>query len=62
MKASNQFRHGCHWYSVSYKAPIDPPTKINTITKMKPVEKLPMDKKVTVIAITIPKIPKSYLA
>ena len=39
------------------KAPIDPPTKINISTNINPVEKLPVDKKVTVIAITIPKIP-----
>jgi hypothetical protein len=39
------------------KAPIDPPTKINISTNKNPVEKLPVDKKVTVIAITIPKIP-----
>tara|TARA_Y100000591_G_C21605450_1_gene580090 strand:+ start:595 stop:795 length:201 start_codon:yes stop_codon:yes gene_type:complete len=38
-------------------APIDPPAKIKIITKMNPEEKLPVDKKVTVIAIIIPKIP-----
>ena len=40
------------------KAPIDPPTKININTNINPLEKLPVDKKVTVIAITIPIIPK----
>tara|TARA_B100001121_G_C18158403_1_gene375580 strand:+ start:14 stop:214 length:201 start_codon:yes stop_codon:yes gene_type:complete len=40
------------------KAPIDPPAKINIITNTNPVEKFPVDKNVTVIAITIPKIPK----
>ena len=39
------------------KAPIDPPAKINIITNINPVEKLPVDKNVTVMAITIPKIP-----
>ena len=39
------------------KAPIEPPAKIKIITKIKPVEKLPIDKNVTVIAIIIPKIP-----
>ena len=39
-------------------APIEPPTKINTNTKINPVEKLPVDRNVTVIAIIIPKIPK----
>tara|TARA_B100000575_G_C22955774_1_gene552547 strand:+ start:363 stop:563 length:201 start_codon:yes stop_codon:yes gene_type:complete len=39
------------------KAPIDPPAKINIRTNKNPEEKLPVDKKVTVIAITIPKIP-----
>ncbi len=38
-------------------APIDPPNKINIKTKIKPVEKFPIDKNVTVIAIIIPKIP-----
>ena len=41
-------------------APIDPPIKIKTKTKMKPLEKLPTDKKVTVTAITIPKIPNRF--
>jgi hypothetical protein len=40
------------------KAPIDPPSKINIITKINPFEKLPIDKNVTVIAIIIPRIPK----
>ena len=38
-------------------APIEPPNKINAKTKIKPVEKFPIDKNVTVIAIIIPKIP-----
>ena len=42
------------------KAPIDPPAKINISTKIKPVEKLSVDKNVTVIAIIIPKIPKKF--
>ena len=39
-------------------APIDPPIirKINTY--IKPVPKLPTDKKVTIIAIVMPAIPK----
>tara|TARA_Y100000591_G_C21434005_1_gene498272 strand:+ start:415 stop:615 length:201 start_codon:yes stop_codon:yes gene_type:complete len=40
------------------KAPIDPPTKININTKINPEEKFPVDRKVTVTAMTIPKIPK----
>ena len=40
------------------KAPIEPPTRMNINTNTNPVEKLPIDKNVTVIAITIPKIPK----
>ena len=39
------------------KAPIDPPAKINIITNINPVEKLSVDKNVTVTAIIIPKIP-----
>ena len=39
------------------KAPIEPPAKINIRTKINPFEKLPIDKNVTVTAITIPKIP-----
>ena len=39
-------------------APIDTPTKINNKTNIHPVEKLPVDKHVTIIAIIIPKIPK----
>ena len=39
-------------------APILPPNNKNTITYKKPDEKLPKDKKVTTIAITIPTIPK----
>ena len=42
------------------KAPINPPIKRNIKTTTNPVEKLPMDKKVTVIAIIIPKIPKKF--
>ena len=42
------------------KAPINPPIKRKIKTTIKPVEKLPIDKKVTVIAITIPKIPKKF--
>ena len=41
-------------------APIDPPTNMNINTNINPVEKLPLDKNVTVIAITIPKIPKKF--
>ena len=37
--------------------PKDPPIKINIKTNIKALEKLPVDKKVTVTAITIPKIP-----
>tara|TARA_Y100000996_G_scaffold414435_1_gene405298 strand:- start:1051 stop:1269 length:219 start_codon:yes stop_codon:yes gene_type:complete len=40
------------------KAPIEPPIKINIKTKINPLEKLPIDKNVTVIAIIMPKIPK----
>ena len=39
------------------KAPIEPPTNINNITKKNPLEKFPVDKKVTVTAIIFPKIP-----
>ena len=42
------------------KAPIEPPSKINIKTNINPVEKLPVDKNVTVIAIIIPKIPKKF--
>ena len=42
------------------KAPIDPPANMNISTNINPVEKLPVDKNVTVIAITIPKIPKKF--
>ena len=42
------------------KAPIDPPTNIKISTNINPVEKLPVDKNVTVIAIIIPKIPKKF--
>ena len=41
-------------------APIEPPTKIKIKTKINPVEKLPINKNVTVIAIIIPKIPKKF--
>ena len=40
------------------KAPIEPPTKIKIKTIKNPLEKIPMDKNVTVTAIIIPKIPK----
>jgi hypothetical protein len=39
-------------------APIRPPTSKKISTYINPLEKLPTDKKVTVMAITIPKIPK----
>ena len=39
-------------------APIDPPINKKTKRYKNPVEKFPTDKKATVIAITIPKIPK----
>ena len=39
------------------KVPISPPIKIKNNTKINPLEKFPTDKKVTVIAIIIPKIP-----
>ena len=42
------------------KAPIEPPINIKIITKIKPFEKFPIDKKVTVTAIIIPKIPKKF--
>ena len=42
------------------KAPINPPIKRNIKTITNPVEKLPIDKKVTVIAIIIPKIPNKF--
>ena len=42
------------------KAPIDPPIKINISTNINPVEKLPVDRKVTVTAIIIPKIPNKF--
>ena len=42
------------------KAPINPPIKRNIKTTTNPVEKLPIDKNVTVIAIIIPKIPKKF--
>ena len=42
------------------KAPIKPPSKRKIITKINPLEKFPIDRKVTVIAITIPKIPKKF--
>ena len=42
------------------KAPINPPIKRKIKTTTNPVEKLPMDKKVTVIAIIIHKIPKKF--
>ena len=39
-------------------APIKPPINRKIKTYTKPLEKFPIDKKVTVIAIIIPKIPK----
>ena len=39
------------------KAPIDPPINKNSNTYIKPLEKLPIDKKVTAMAIIIPKTP-----
>ena len=39
-------------------APIKPPIKRNNKTKTNPLEKFQIDKKVTDIAIIIPKIPK----
>ena len=36
------------------------PARINISTKINPVEKLPVDKNVTVIAIIIPKIPNKF--
>ena len=38
-------------------APIEPPIKIHNKTKINPLEKLPLAKKVTVTAIIIPNIP-----
>ena len=42
------------------KAPINPPIKRKIKTKINPLEKFPIDKKVTVIAIIIPNIPKKF--
>ena len=42
------------------KAPIPPPQTINIKTYIKPIEKFPTDKKVIVIAITIPMIPNKF--
>ena len=39
-------------------APIEPPAKIKNNTKINPLEKLPVDRNVTVIAMIIPNIPK----
>ena len=41
-------------------APIDPPINKKPNTYAKPVEKLPIDRKVTPIAIAIPIIPKKF--
>ena len=41
-------------------APIDPPIYKNIKRYKNPVEKFPIDKKVTIIAINIPKIPKKF--
>ena len=47
------------WPSLdSIRAPTEPPTRINIVTKIKPVEKLPVARNVTIIAIIIPKIKK----
>ena len=42
------------------KAPINPPINRNIKTTTNPVDKLPMDKKVTVTAMIIPRIPKKF--
>ena len=42
------------------KAPTKPPIKRKIKTNTNPLEKFPIDKKVTVIAIIIPKIPKKF--
>ena len=42
------------------KAPIDPPISKKTKTKIKPVEKFPTERNVTVTAIIIPIIPKKF--
>ena len=42
-------------------APINPPIKRKNQNKNKSREKFPTDKKVTVIAIIIPNIPKKFL-
>ena len=39
-------------------APINPPINKKINTYVSPLEKLPIDKKVTTIAIVIPRIPK----
>ena len=41
-------------------APTKPPIKRKIKTKINPLEKFPIDKKVTIIAINIPKIPKKF--
>ena len=41
-------------------APIMPPTKRKIKTTTNPIEKLPIDKKVTVIAIIIPATPNKF--
>ena len=41
-------------------APNEPPIKRKIRTAIKPLEKFPIDKNVTVIAIIIPKIPKKF--
>jgi len=41
-------------------APIKPPINRKIKTKTNPLEKFPIDKNVTVIAIIIPKIPKKF--
>ena len=42
------------------KAPIDPPISKKTKTKIKPVEKFPTERNVTVTAMIIPTIPKKF--
>ncbi len=42
------------------KAPIKPPTKRKIKTEINPLEKFPIDRNVTVIAMIIPKIPNKF--
>ena len=41
-------------------APIEPPNKIKINTNIKPKEKFPVERNVTIIAIPIPKTPKKF--